>query len=42
MGKPAKLAKDHQAALGRLRRVPSLSRFYLGGGTAEAPKLLAA
>ena len=37
--KPSKLAKDQQAALGLLNRVPALQRFYLAGGSAIASHL---
>ncbi|MBI5548518.1 MAG: nucleotidyl transferase AbiEii/AbiGii toxin family protein [Deltaproteobacteria bacterium] len=39
MGKPAKLAKDQQAALGRLKRSKALRGFYLAGGSAIAAHL---
>ena len=39
MGNPPRLARDQQRALGRLRRLRELKRFYLAGGTAVASHL---
>ena len=36
MGKPSRLAKEQQAALGRLKRIPALAHFYLAGGSGIA------
>jgi hypothetical protein len=34
MGKPTGLSQEQQRALGRLKRLPALRKFYLAGGTA--------
>lgn len=36
MGKPSRLAKEQQRALGRLTKLPALRGFYLAGGSAIA------
>lgn len=40
MGKPVGLSKEQHRALGRLKAVAGLDRFYLAGGTAIATHLL--
>ncbi|WP_437716709.1 hypothetical protein WMF45_10060 [Sorangium sp. So ce448] len=39
MGKSTGLAKEQSRALGRLKNIPGIERFYLAGGTAVAVHL---
>ncbi|HSN86038.1 MAG TPA: nucleotidyl transferase AbiEii/AbiGii toxin family protein, partial [Thermoanaerobaculia bacterium] len=39
MGKSTGVAKEQSRALGRLKTVPGIERFYLAGGTAVAVHL---